>query len=108
MALRLNYPNAFDRAQAARDGRTKLGGDIMIHGKDVSVGCIALGDEAAEDVFTLAADVGIKNIKVICSPIDFRKRGGIPRDFQPSPGTFEWTMALWQEIYSQLLTTPAP
>ena len=108
VSLRLNYPNAFDRAQAAKDGRTKLGGDIMIHGKSVSVGCIALGDEAAEDVFTLVADVGIGNVKVICSPVDFRKQAGPPRDFQPSPGTFEWTMALWQEISSQLPGSPAP
>jgi murein L,D-transpeptidase YafK len=108
VSLRLNYPNAFDRAQAAKDGRTQLGGDIMIHGKSVSVGCIAVGDEAAEDLFTLAADVGIKNVKVICSPVDFRKRRGVPRDFQPSAGTFEWTMVLYQEIYSQLPAARTP
>ena len=107
VSLRLSYPNAFDRAQAAKDGRTKLGGDIMIHGKSGSVGCLALGDEAAEDVFTLAADAGIKNVKVICSPVDFRNRVGLPRDFQPETGTFGWTMGLYQEIYSELLALPA-
>ncbi len=108
VALRLNYPNAFDRAQAAKDGRTDLGGDIMIHGKSASIGCLALGDGAAEDVFTLAAEVGLKNVKVICSPVDFRKGAGLPRDIQPVAGTFEWTMALYQEIYSQLLAMPTP
>jgi hypothetical protein len=38
LALRVNYPNAFDRAQAQTDGRTNLGGDIMIHGNAVSIG----------------------------------------------------------------------
>src|SRR6266542_3867493 len=32
LSLRLDYPNAFDRQTAKRDGRTNLGGDIMIHG----------------------------------------------------------------------------
>src|SRR5690606_651865 len=32
LSIRVSYPNAFDREMAARDGRTRLGGDIMIHG----------------------------------------------------------------------------
>lgn len=103
VSLRLNYPNAFDRAQAAKDGRTRLGGDIMIHGNSVSVGCIALGDEAAEDLFTLAADAGTKSITVICSPIDFRMRKAplltrLPR----------WTIELYQQIAAQLPPSPKP
>lgn len=73
LSLRVNYPNDFDRAQAAKDGRTELGGDIMIHGKNVSIGCLAMGDEVAEDLFILAARTGIKNIRVILTPVDFRK-----------------------------------
>ena len=30
VALRVGYPNAFDRQMAGREGRTALGGDIMI------------------------------------------------------------------------------
>ena len=104
VALRLNYPNAFDRAQAAKDGRTKLGGDIMIHGKSVSVGCIALGDEAAEDVFTLAADVGIKNVAVICSPVDFRQRKEAPT----LPQSPTWTADLYEQIAAKLSALPTP
>lgn len=72
LSLRINYPNAFDKEQAKHDQRTGLGGDIMIHGNSVSVGCLAMGDQAAEDLFVLAADVGLKNIKVVLSPLDFR------------------------------------
>ena len=104
VSLRVNYPNAFDRAQAAKDGRTQLGGDIMIHGKSASIGCLAMGDEAAEDLFTLAADVGIKNVKVICSPVDFRRRKDLPRDMKP----LLWTMELYQEIAARLAALPAP
>lgn len=43
----------------------------MIHGKRCSVGCLAMGDEAAEDLFVLAAETGIENVSIILSPVDF-------------------------------------
>jgi murein L,D-transpeptidase YafK len=103
VSMRLNYPNEFDRAQAAKDGRTELGGDIMIHGKFVSVGCSAVGDEAAEDLFTLAADAGVKNITVVCSPVDLRIR----RNFA-APYLQSWMMELYQQIGARLPASPAP
>ena len=39
--------------RAKADGRTKLGGDIMIHGKNVTIGCVQIGDDAIEDVFVI-------------------------------------------------------
>lgn len=72
LSLRVSYPNAFDRTMAARDGRTRLGGDIMIHGSSVSIGCLAMGDPAAEELFTLAADTGLGNTRVILAPCDLR------------------------------------
>lgn len=72
LSLRVSYPNDEDRAQARLDGRMSLGGDIMIHGSTASVGCLAMGDEAAEDLFILADDAGIERIEVVLSPIDFR------------------------------------
>ena len=74
LSLRVNYPNTEDRQHAKAEGRTNLGGDIMIHGKSASAGCIAIGDPAIEEVFVLAHTVGIKNIQIIISPIDFRTR----------------------------------
>jgi len=86
LSLRINYPNEFDRQQAERENRTNLGGDIMIHGSNASIGCLAMGDEAAEDLFILAAVTGIDNISVILSPVDFRKNV-FPKVTYPSP---EW------------------
>ena len=74
LSLRLDYPNEFDRKMAARDGRTKLGGDIMIHGKNVSIGCIALGDPAIEEIFCLAARADLKSIKILIVPTDWRTK----------------------------------
>jgi L,D-transpeptidase catalytic domain len=72
LSIRLNYPNAFDREIARRDGREKLGGDIMIHGARLSDGCLAMGNEAAEDLFVLAALSGEARVRVLISPTDFR------------------------------------
>ncbi len=62
LSLMINYPNDFDRAHAIRDGRHKLGGDIFIHGKNSSVGCLAVGDNAIEQIFLLSRRVGLQNI----------------------------------------------
>ena len=93
LSLRLNYPNEFDQKMAKRDGRTQLGGDIMIHGKDVSIGCVAIGDPGIEEVFCLAARAGVQNIKVIIVPTDWRTKPF---------GSFKDGPAWLPELYSQL------
>lgn len=98
VSLRVNYPNAFDRQMAAKDKRKNLGGDIMIHGKAVSAGCIAVGDEAAEELFVLAADVGVENVKVVIAPSDFR-RHGLPA---ANPSQPDWVPGLYAQVASAM------
>lgn len=102
VALRVGYPNSFDRAQAAKDGRTDLGGDIMIHGDSVSTGCLAMGDEAAEDLFVLAADVGLPNITVIIAPVDFREGATVPKQAKLP----KWSAVLYSQVKEQLAVLP--
>lgn len=104
LALRVDYPNTYDRARAAEDGRTTLGGDIMIHGGSSSVGCLAVGDDAIEEVFVLAADVGVTNVHVLLSPVDFR-RGTRPPTIDTMP---LWTAFLHAMIESRLAGFPVP
>jgi hypothetical protein len=104
LALRVNYPNQEDRRRAKEDGRTKLGSDIMIHGKDCSIGCLAMGDEAAEDLFVLAAKTGIDNVSVILSPVDFRVRT-LPSDIPSAP---QWSGELYTSIKKALMTMKMP
>ena len=103
VSLRVNYPNAFDHEQARKDARTELGGDIMIHGSAVSIGCLAMGDPAAEDLFTLAADAGLKNIGVILTPVDFRLGKAVPNDAKLPA----WTKTLYSQIRTQLQPLPS-
>ena len=82
LSMKVDYPNAFDRRRARAEGRTRLGGDIFIHGRAVSIGCIAVGDPAIEELFVLASDVGLARIKVLIAPRDLRQSAG--RDVAPS------------------------
>jgi hypothetical protein len=102
LALRVGYPNTFDREQASKDGRTELGGDIMIHGSTASIGCLAMGDEAAEDLFVLAAETGIHNITAVISPVDFRAGRTLPAAAQLPP----WSDALYSAIKERLAALP--
>ena len=103
LSMKISYPNAFDQARAAGEGRTDLGGDIMIHGKDVSIGCLAMGDEAAEDLFVLAAKTGIDKVRVILAPVDFRTRSLTPAERAGLP---PWTDRLYAEIEAALRELP--
>ena len=70
LSLKLNYPNAFDLKYAQIEGRTEPGSNIFIHGKAASVGCLAMGDAAIEELFTLVHRVGRPNVKVVITPTD--------------------------------------
>ena len=50
LSLGLNYPNAADRAL----GEPEPGGDIFIHGGEVTVGCLPITDAGIEEVYLLA------------------------------------------------------
>ena len=103
LSLRLNYPNAFDRARAREEQREQLGGDIMIHGSDVSIGCLAMGDEAAEDLFVLTERVGATNVRVIIAPRDLRVKDGSA----PGPDRPAWVPHLYVQVKECMMELPA-
>jgi murein L,D-transpeptidase YafK len=56
LSLGIDYPNASDRVL----GTAPLGGDIMIHGSCVTIGCIPLQDDPIEEVYLAVLDAGGK------------------------------------------------
>jgi hypothetical protein len=102
LSLRLDYPNAADRARAVADGRSNLGGDIMIHGGAASVGCIAVGDEAIEELFVLAADARLKQVQVLISPVDLRLAHDVALPREPA-----WVEGLYADMRQILSTFPS-
>ena len=97
LSLKVNYPNAFDKAKAQLDGRTNIGSDIFIHGKNVTVGCIPLGDIAIEEVFILASHSIDNKIEVVISPRDFRINNTYPDIHSVS-----WSKELYDTITHRL------
>ena len=93
LSMKLNYPNAFDQKWAEQEGRTEPGTNIFIHGKAVSIGCLAMGDEAIEELFVLSHDVSKRNIKVIIAPTDPRIN-----ELKPPVGSPPWVSDLYQDI----------
>jgi len=73
LSVELDYPNEFDRRVAAEEARDRLGGDIFIHGGSASVGCLAIGDPAIEEIFALVADSGVGAVEVLLAPVDLRR-----------------------------------
>jgi hypothetical protein len=102
LSMKVSYPNAFDRQMAASDGRTRLGGDIFIHGKNVSIGCVALGDRAIEELFTLVAQTGPRRVQVIIAPNDLRDEGPLLHDAAPL-----WVGQLYRTIRTALAPFPS-
>ena len=100
LSMQVSYPSESDRAHARADGRTRLGGDIFIHGKNVSIGCVAIGDPAIEELFTLVADTGFQSVKVIIAPNDLRVRRA---PVVPSPA---WAPDLYRSIAAALAEFP--
>jgi hypothetical protein len=103
LSLALSYPNDYDRARAAEDGRDVLGGDIMIHGGWMSRGCLAMGDEVIEELFVLAADAGWEGAVVVLSPVDFRT-AVLPVDHPPQAA---WVEDLYVRLQAELERFPS-
>jgi murein L,D-transpeptidase YafK len=89
LSMNIGYPNARDTAL----GRT--GSLIMIHGKDVSLGCFAMTDPVIEEIYTLVAaalHAGQASVPVHCFP--FRMTAERIEQARESEWKSEWALLL--------------
>jgi hypothetical protein len=98
LSMKINYPNEFDLFHAWQEGRANPGSDIFIHGRAASIGCLAMGDEAIEELFVLTAQVGAENVKVVIAPHDPRAYP-LKADSEEDP---EWTPELYSIISREI------
>lgn len=102
LSMMINYPNNYDRLQASKDGRKQLGNNIFLHGRAVSVGCLAVGDKAIDQLFLLTRRVGLGHTQVIIAPNDLRTSKPATSSFaQP-----RWLPDLYKKITSALHQFP--
>lgn len=98
LSMKLDYPNAYDVQRAREEGRNRPGCDIFIHGRDHSNGCLAMGDDAIEELFVLAARIGIENVRIIIAPTDPRQD-----NLSPPPVAPRWVTRLYRTIEKEFL-----
>ena len=94
LSIKLDYPNEFDRKQAALENRAFLGTDIFIHGKNATIGCIPIGDTAIEELFYAVDRIGLGRTRIIIAPYDMRKG----RDPKLEQTGISWTGQLYERI----------
>ena len=101
LSIKVSYPNEFDKSKTELTNTSDLGGDIFIHGKAATIGCIPIGDEAIEEVFLLTQKAINNNVKVIISPRDFRVNSSYPIIEE-----IDWENELYDKIKDELKTLP--
>lgn len=63
LGMLVSYPNSSDMIKKTA---TDAGGEIMIHGKCCTIGCIPMQDEPAEELYILALEAMNRNRQVHC------------------------------------------
>ena len=100
LSLRVDYPNASDRLRnrVVTPGK-RLGGDIMVHGNCVTIGCLPIENIPIEDVYLIVAEA-------------FGRKKTVPIHIFPRPlneaalaallktTTQPQTQALWRELHT--------
>ena len=101
LSIKVSYPNEFDKSKTELSDIADMGGDIFIHGKSATIGCIPLGDLAIEEVFVLTQKAINNGVKVIISPRDFRTKSEYPEI-----DGIDWENELYDIIKSEIKTLP--
>lgn len=92
LGIYVAYPNDDDIAHRLVP-REQMGGDIYLHGSNVSIGCLAMGDRAIESLFYVAGRAEQRTILI--APRDLRVK--------PAPaGAEPWIDALYQRLRARL------
>lgn len=99
LSIKVSYPNEFDKSKTKLTNISEMGGDIFIHGKSATIGCIPIGDEAIEEVFLLTKKAINNKVKVIISPRDFRENPAYPKI-----DGIDWENELYEIINNELKT----
>lgn len=75
LSLGLNYPNASDKKKSKA---SDLGGDVFIHGSNVTIGCIPITDDKIKELYLYVIEAknnGQKKIQVAIFPAKLNKKG---------------------------------
>ena len=107
LAMKINYPNQSD--QLKKTG-TDAGGDIMIHGNCVTIGCIPLENEPVEEVYVLATEAKNKKnaINITIFPCRFTEKNNqfLPKNYTKEKNDFWETLKKPYDHFEKNNTLP--
>jgi len=112
LSLGIDYPRESERLRAAEAGRNP-GGDIFIHGSEVTIGCIPIGDDKIEEVYVIAVDArdaGQERIPVEILPCRFgseRCESALREQASQHVGLAEHWQRLRNDVYQRAMTGAA-
>lgn len=95
LSLKVSYPNKSD----AHLNKPPLGGDIMIHGKCVTIGCIPLEDEPIEQLYTLCVETHTNGnqINIDIFPFKFNDNNKLVENFKNKNQSL---IRFWNNLFS--------
>jgi hypothetical protein len=91
LSLRVDYPNAEDIAHRTVP-EDEMGNDIYVHGNAVSIGCLAMGDPAIEEMFCLVARAAPGERRILIAPKDVRSDARLPQTSD------RWVQGLYRRL----------
>lgn len=103
LSFNIGYPNAYDRSL------NRTGGLIMVHGRDVSIGCLAMTDPGIEEIYTMverALSGGQKSVPVHIYP--FVPTPARLAEEKDSPHAAFWTLLAQAWNWTEKRHAPAP
>src|SRR5690606_32704350 len=90
LSLGLNYPNASDKV---RSDKTAPGSDIFIHGSNVSIGCLAMGNDPIEEIYAIATKAKTSGNKIRVDIFPFRLT---EENLANQPEKYKAQLPFWQ------------
>ncbi|MBI5832005.1 MAG: hypothetical protein HZB16_06810 [Armatimonadetes bacterium] len=101
LGIYVAYPNDEDVQHRVVE-RSRMGGDIYLHGNAVSIGCLAMGDRGIESLFYVAGRADAGERRILIAPCDLR-RVPAPRGAEP------WIDAMYGRLRAKLAEfSPSP
>lgn len=94
LGLKINYPNVSDRVKA----KGSPGGDIMIHGYCVTIGCIPLENEPIEELYVLCVESKNKQHTIAVSLFPFQMTSEKTEAMNKTYAAYKETVEFWADL----------
>lgn len=101
LALKIDFPNDFDRRMAEKDSRDSFRSQVLVHSGATSDSNVALKEQDMEELYTLASISEVSSWRFVFAPFDLRIEAREIKSNSP-----QWIDDLDQQLMRELMTLP--